>query len=231
VVRIVDPDLTMRMTEWVVLEVLRHHRQSARYAESSARRAWEPLRQWSAAKIRVGIMGLGELGRDSARALRALGFPVSGWSRSPKAIAGVACYAGIDGLDAFLKDTDILVALLPLTDETRGLIDRDLIDRLSRRGPLGAPVLINAGRGGLQVEADIDAAMRDGRLAGASLDVFASEPLPADSPLWTAPNLIITPHIAAESDPIALSANVLAQIAAFERGEPLQNLVDRARGY
>ncbi|HUG63386.1 MAG TPA: glyoxylate/hydroxypyruvate reductase A [Methylomirabilota bacterium] len=231
VVRIVDPDLTMRMTEWVALQVLAHHRQEIAYRRFQEERRWRPLRQWTAAEMRVGIMGLGVLGQDAARALRGLGFQVSGWSRSPKTVEGIACHHGEAGLDPFLAGTDILVALLPLTDDTRGVLDAGLIDRLAVDGPLGAPVLINGGRGGLQVEADIDAALRDGRLAGASLDVFQAEPLAADSPLWTAPNCILTPHVAAESDPAALSAYVLRQIDAYERGEGLSNLVDKARGY
>ena len=231
VVRIVDPDLTMRMTEWVVLQVLLHHRQHRAYEAFQAERTWHSLRQWSARDVRVGVMGLGVLGLDAARALKHLGFQVAGWSRSVKSEPGIDCYNGEEGLAHFLARTDILVVLLPLTDDTRGILDAGLIGRLATDGPLGGPVLINAGRGGLQVEADVDAALRDGRLRAASLDVFATEPLPADSPLWTAPNLVITPHVAAESDPVALSAYVMRQIDAYERGEPLQHLVDRRRGY
>lgn len=231
VVRIVDPDLTMRMTEWVVLQVLWHHRQSFAYQRFQAERRWRSLDQWSAADVRVGVMGLGVLGLDAARALKGLGFRVAGWSRTAKLVEGVACHHGEEGLGAFLAETDILVVLLPLTAETRGILDRRLIEQLATDGPLGGPVLVNAGRGGLQVEADIDAALREGRLKGASLDVFEAEPLPASSPLWTAPNCIVTPHVAAESDPRALSRYVIRQIEAYERGEGLANLVDRARGY
>ena len=232
IVRIVDPDLTMRMTEWVVLQVLLHHRQQRAYDGFQAARRWKSLDGQPVARdVRVGIMGLGVLGRDAARALSALGFSVSGWSRSPKSLPGIACHHGSAGLAAFLASTDILVVLLPLTDDTRGILDAGLIDGLARDGVHGGPVLINAGRGGLQVEADIDAALRDGRLKAASLDVFATEPLPADSPLWSAPNLVITPHVAAESDPQALSRYVLAMIDRHEAGGGLDNLVDRRRGY
>jgi glyoxylate/hydroxypyruvate reductase A len=231
VARIVDPDLTQRMTEWVVLQVLVHHRHHLAYARLQAEHRWKDLRQRTARETRVGVMGLGVLGTAAAHALMALGFSVSGWSRTPRHVPGIACLAGADQLDAFLAGTDILVCLLPLTPDTRGILDRRLIDRLARDGSLGGPVLINAGRGGLQVASDIDAALRDGRLAGASLDVFEPEPLPADSPLWDAPNCVITPHVAAESDPEALSVNVIRQIEAFERGEGLANLVDRQRGY
>lgn len=231
IVRIVDPDLTMRMTEWVVLQVLMHHRKQRAYDGFQAERRWRQLDQPAAKDVRVGIMGLGVLGADAARALTGLGFQVHGWSRTAKRLPGVVTFAGAGELPAFLARTDILVVLLPLTEDTRGLLDGALIDGLARDGRLGGPVLINAGRGGLQDEAAVDAALRDGRLAGASLDVFATEPLPADSPLWTAPHLTITPHVAAESDPVALSDYVLTMIEGYERGEGLRNTVDRTRGY
>lgn len=231
IVRIVDPDLTMRMTEWVVLQVLLHHRKQRLYDRLQAERRWAPQDQVSARGLRVGVMGLGVLGLDAARALAGLGFPVAGWSRTPKTVPGLETYAGPDGLPAFLARTDLLVVLLPLTADTRGLIDAALIDGLAKDGPLGGPVLVNAGRGGLQDEVAIDAALRDGRLAAASLDVFAVEPLPETSPLWDAPNLTITPHVAAESDPVALSTYVMGQIEAYERGEGLANLVDPGLGY
>jgi glyoxylate/hydroxypyruvate reductase len=231
VVRIVDPDLTQRMTEWVVLQVLMHHRQHFHYAAAQAGGTWQARRQWGAADVRIGIMGLGVLGLDSARALGGMGFQLRGWSRTPKVIEGIKTWHGAQGLAPFLAQTDILVSLLPLTPETTGLIDAQLIDALATDGPLGGPVVINAGRGRSQVEADLDAALRDGRLKGASLDVFAVEPLATDSPLWTAPNLILTPHVAAESDPVALSAYVLGQIAGHEKGGGLSNLVDQHLGY
>ncbi len=162
IVRIVDPDLTMRMTEWVVLQVLMHHRRQRDYDRFQAERRWRQLDQPAAKDVRVGIMGLGVLGADAARALTALGFPVAGWSRSPKALEGVETYAGADGLPAFLARTDILVVLLPLTPDTRGILDERLIDGLARDGRLGGPVLINAGRGGLQDETAVDAALRTG---------------------------------------------------------------------
>lgn len=231
VVRIVDPDLTGRMTEWVVLNVLLHHRRHAHYAAAQAAGSWKPLRQWAAGAVRVGIMGLGELGRDAARALLALGFKVNGWSRSEKRMDGVDCFHGTEGLAPFLAGTDILVSLLPLTAETENLIDRAVIDALAKDGPLGGPVILNAGRGRSLVEADLVDALADGRVKGASLDVFASEPLPAESPLWRALNLFITPHVAAESDPVALSRYVIGEIAAYEAGRPLRHLVDRRKGY
>ncbi len=231
VVRIVDPDLTGRMTEWVVLNVLLHHRRHAHYAAAQAAGSWKPLRQWAAGAVRVGIMGLGELGRDAASALLALGFKVNGWSRTERHMANVDCFHGKDGLSAFLARTDILVSLLPLTAETENLIDRNVIDALAKDGPLGGPVILNAGRGRSLVESDLVEALAAGRLKGASLDVFATEPLPSDSLLWHAPNLFMTPHVAAESDPVALSRYVIGEIATYEAGRPLRHLVDRDKGY
>ncbi|MEM8663552.1 MAG: NAD(P)-dependent oxidoreductase, partial [Pseudomonadota bacterium] len=134
-------------------------------------------------------------------------------------------------LAPFLAATDILVVLLPLTDATTGIVDKALIDGLAKDGALGGPFLINAGRGGLQNEPDILVALEDGRLRGASLDVFVEEPLPADHPLWDAPNLIITPHCSAVSDPRTVSRYIAGQMEAYERGDALENVVDRGRGY
>jgi glyoxylate/hydroxypyruvate reductase A len=231
-VRVVTRDLTARMTEYVVLHVLLHHRRQRMLDAAQQRRTWAAKDQWAASAVRVGIMGYGELGQDAGEVLVRLGFRVAAWSRSPKlASAGVELFSGAEGLAPFLARTDILVALMPLTPETRGILDRRLFAGLAQDGVLGAPVLINAGRGGLQVEADILAALDDGTLGAATLDVFNQEPLPADSPLWTHPNVTITPHNAADSDPDAISDYVAQQILAFEAGEPLANVVDRRRGY
>ena len=168
-------------------------------------------------------MGLGVLGSAAARALKVFGYQVRGWSCSPKSLEGVACYAGPGELDAFLADTDILAVLLPLTPDTHGILDRRLLAKLSRRGRdarLPGPVLINAGRGGLQVDADIAASLAAGELYAASLDVFEAEPLPHSSPLWSHPRVVVTPHNAAESAPAAIVRYALRQIAALRRGEP-----------
>ncbi|MDX5592368.1 glyoxylate/hydroxypyruvate reductase A [Pseudovibrio sp. SPO723] len=231
VVRIVDPDLTARMTEWVVLQVLLHHRSHLTYDAQQADRLWKGHRQPAAKHVRVGLLGLGELGGDAARALSRLGFKVSGWSRRSKVIEGVKSYAGEERLDAFLANTDILVNLLPHTTATTGLVDGELLSKLAPDGALGGPVYINAGRGATQVEADIAKMLQEGTLKGASLDVFADEPLATESPLWDAPGCVITPHVAAESDPEALSDYIAEQIKAFEAGRPLQNVVDPRTGY
>src|SRR6476619_1982107 len=230
-VRVAVTDLTARMTEYVVLHVLMHHRQELYLRASQREKRWAPKYQWPAGAISVGIMGLGTLGTDAADALRRIGFRVAGWSNSPKTIAGVECFHGKAQIDAFLRQTDILVCLLPLTPDTRGIRNRELFAKLSRSSPMGAPVVINAGRGGLQNEADILACLDDGTLGAASLDVYQTEPLPADSPFWTHPKVVLTPHNAADTDPDEISKYVAQQIARFEAGGALENLVDRNRGY
>ncbi len=231
VVRIVSRNLTQRMTEWVALQVLLHHRRQRAYDRQQRARIWKELPQPAATDVRVGVMGLGVLGSDAATALKGLGFLVAGWTRRPRASADIETFSGAAGLDLFLARTDILVCLLPLTNETRGILSMELFQRLARDGPLGGPVLINAGRGGLQVEPDVVAAVRDHVLIGASLDVFASEPLDPSSPLWAMDNVVITPHCAAWSDPAELSRQILDQIAAVEAGRPLRNVVDRSAAY
>jgi glyoxylate/hydroxypyruvate reductase A len=230
-VRVAVADLTARMTEYVVLHVLMHHRQELYLRASQREKRWEPKSQWPAGAISVGIMGLGTLGAHAAQALADLGFRVAGWSRSERRIDGVDCFHGEAGLDAFLRRSNILVCLLPLTPGTRHILNRNLFAKLDRTSPMGAPVLINAGRGGLQNEADILQCLDDGTLGAASLDVYATEPLPADSRFWTHPKVVLTPHNAADTDPDEISKYVARQIERFEAGGALDNVVDRKRGY
>lgn len=233
IVRVVSPDLTARMSEYVVWQVLDHHRQGPAYREQQRRGVWrEDREQPAASEVTVGIMGYGQLGQDAGTKLKALGFAVIGWSRGAKNVPdGIRHLHGEDQLATFADGADILVCLLPLTDSTRGILSASLFSRLTRRGPLGAPVLINAGRGGLQVEADILAALDSGQLSAATLDVFNTEPLPADSPLWRHPRVTVTPHAAATSSPPHLVPPMIAQMEALERGEPLRHVVDRAAQY
>lgn len=232
IARVVDPDLTTRMSEYIVLHCLMILRQQRRYDRQQRDRLWDDDRDQPAARsVRVGVMGLGELGRDAAHKLQVMGFDVAGWSRSPRAIAGLQSFAGEDGLPDFLARTDILVSLLPLTEDTRGMIDAALLAGLAQDGRLGGPYLINAGRGGLQVEADILAALEAGTLKGATLDVFETEPLPAESPLWSHPAVTVTPHNSAMSEPLAVATLIATQIRRHQAGEPLAHLVDPARRY
>jgi glyoxylate/hydroxypyruvate reductase A len=233
-VRFVDPDLTGRMAEYVTLHVLYHQRRMTEFRELQTRKAWQYLPEPPARHVRVGLMGLGVLGTAAAATLRPLGYQLRGWSRTPKDLPGVVCFSGAAQLDPFLTETDILAVLLPLTHDTRGLLNRGLLRTLSTRGRsplLPGAVLINAGRGGLQVDADIVAALESGDLYAASLDVFETEPLPAASPLWQHPRVVVTPHNAAESAPAAIARYALLQRRAQQRGEVLGHLVDRGRGY
>ena len=231
IVRVNDNDLTNRMSEYIVLQVLMHHRQQRRLDENQRNKIWDQFPTHAAKDISVGIMGLGVLGQDAARKLAMMGFKVRGWSRTPKQIENVSSFAGTAQMDDFLGGTDILVCLLPATPETDQIINHALISKLSRTGPFGAPILINAGRGRQQNEDDILACLNDGTLHAASLDVFAKEPLPKESALWSHPRVTMTPHVAADSDPAAICAYVGAQIARFESGASLQNIVDPKRGY
>ena len=231
VVRVVDPDLTARMTEYVTLHVLRHHRRQRLYDDQQHRRLWLEHGQPPAREVKVGIMGLGVLGRDAAEVLVRLGFRVASWSRTPRTVAGIETFHGADGLDAFLARTEILVCLLPHTPATEGLLNLALLRKLKRDGALGGAYLINSGRGKLQVDADIVTALDEGALAGATLDVFPTEPLPTASRLWTHPGVTITPHNSAASVPEEVVDYIVRQIAHFEAGQGLINEIDRGAGY
>lgn len=232
IVRVVDPDLTTRMSEYVVMHCLMALRRVRVYDGFQRERKWIDLRdQPQASDIRVGLLGMGILGQDAAAKLKALGFQVAGWSRRPKEVAGVAMHHGADGLDAIVAGSDILVAMMPLTPDTAGILNAGLFARMPKAESIGGPVLINVGRGGLQVEADILKALDAGTLGAAVLDVFETEPLPETSPLWGHPNVTVTPHNSAISSPPAIAAYVARQIAAREAGQPLENIVDPGHGY
>jgi len=235
IVRYIDPDLTARMTQYVVLNTLFHVRRMAEHQAQQRDRKWDYLPEPMPAEVRVGIMGIGVLGQASADALRGLGYQINGWSRSAKSIEGVTCFAGNEELGAFLAATDVLVVLLPFTPATKGILNSGLFAKLSSDGGrhhrLPGPVLINAGRGGLQVETDILTALNSGALYAASLDVFETEPLPVESPLWAHERLVITPHNAAESATESITRYFLRQVERLEAGQPLENVVDPSEGY
>ncbi len=229
--RVAHADLTMRVTEYVVLHVLMHHRRQRLYDAQQRERSWRVHDQPAASEVAVGVMGLGVIGAHAAGVLAGIGFKVAGWSRSPKALSGIETFHGAAGLDAFLARTEILVCLLPRTPGTEGILNRTLLGKLNRDGAAGGAFLVNAGRGALQIDADIVMALDDGTLAGATLDVVQQEPLSAQSPLWSHPRVTITPHNAGDISPRVFAPSVVAQIERFERGLPLDNPVDRRRGY
>ena len=224
--RLIDRSLTTTMSEFVLANVLYYHRDFDRFARQQTAARWALVLPEPAASRTVGIMGLGELGSDTAKLLRDHGFRVQGWSRSRRVIDGVATFAGATELDAFLGCTDFLVCLLPLTAETLGLLNARLFAAL----PEGA-VLIQVGRGRQLVPQDLIAALDCGHLRAALLDVTPEEPLPADDPLWRHPGIRITPHAASYALPETAARTVAANIENLRAGRPLEAVVDRARGY
>jgi glyoxylate/hydroxypyruvate reductase A len=231
IVRFVDDDLTQRMSDYVIAHVYMHQRLFTRFAEDQKARRWSQFYPPAATEATVGVMGTGVLGQDALKKLGALGFSLRAWSRSRKDIPGVETFAGPEELDAFLPGTDILVNLLPLTPETEGILNYETFQKLRRDRLTGGPVIVNAARGRHQREADIVRALGDGTLAAASLDVFETEPLPPDSPLWNLSNCYITPHIAAISSEKTGVAYFSRIIRDHEAGKPLVNVIDRERGY
>ena len=226
-VRMVDPALTEGMVEYVVYQVLRHHRHMPAYEQHQRNAEWIVHDQLRPGARRIGVLGLGQLGSACARALHSLGFDVAGHVRNPRDSGdGIAVFVGPGQLDEFLARTDILVCLLPLTGETRDILDRRAFARL----PRGA-VLINAARGGHLVEDDLLLALGEGQLAHAVLDVFREEPLPPGHPFWSHPHITVTPHAASLTNPLTGAHQVAEAIRADRDGKPLPNRVDRERGY
>jgi glyoxylate/hydroxypyruvate reductase A len=226
VVRMVEPGIVNGMVEYVTHAVLDLHRDMPAYRRAQQQRRWHVIPIRPASERRVGVLGLGSLGQAVLGKLMAFGFDCAGWSRSQHQVPGVSCHAGAAGLDAFLARTDILVCLLPLTDETRGLLNAALFEKL----PRGAN-LVHVGRGPQLVTDDLLLALDEGRLAEAVLDVTDPEPLPTDDALWSHPCVRITPHIASMTQPQTAARVAIDNVRRFARGEPLVGLVDRQRGY
>jgi glyoxylate/hydroxypyruvate reductase len=225
-VRMIEPALIEEMTSYVALAVLALHRNLPGYVAQQRAATWKALPVKAAAKTRVGILGLGVLGTAVTRGLAPFGFELHGWSRTPKTVDAMTTHAGAAGLDAILAISDILVCLLPLTDDTRGVLNA----RSFARMPDGAAI-VNAGRGGHVVEADLLAALDAGKLRAAFLDVFATEPLPAESRLWSHPKVIVTPHVAATTNAATAAEALVANIRRHQRKQAMQGVVDRGRGY
>lgn len=224
--RLVDPGLTAAMQDYCLYAVLRYQRQLDRHEANQRQRGWEYEIPPAKASIAVGVMGLGELGGAVARRLAEAGFTVRGWARTPKRIEGVACFAGREGLAHFARETDILICLLPLTAETRGILDASLFALL----PRGAR-LVNVGRGDHLVEQDLLDALESGRLGAATLDVFSREPLPQEHPFWLHPRIMVTPHVASFGSAASAAPLVVENLRRALAGQPLLNQVDIGRGY
>ena len=226
IARMVDPMMNRAMAETATWAVLSVHRRAFDYAAQQRRTQWHPLPQKRADEVAVLVLGLGEMGRTAALQLAALGYRVSGWSARAREVTGIATSAGWAMLPAALGAADIVVNLLPLTDDTRGLFDRNRLAQMR-----ASASLVNLARGAHVVEKELLAALNAGRLAHAVLDVFDTEPLPATHVFWFHPQVTVWPHAAAQTDLRSAAAVVAANVQAVRRGEPAAHLVDRVRGY
>ncbi len=226
VVRLIDPELTRQMSEYVVLSALYLHRRMPAYAAAQKDGRWRPLPAPDTRSCGVGIMGLGVLGSDAAEKLRPFGLPVLGWSRRPKDVEGVRCFHGAPGLAPFLAETGILVCLLALTPETKGILNAKTFAAL----PPGAGV-INCARGGNLVDKDLIEALDSGHLSGAMLDVFDPEPLPEDHPFWRHPRITLTPHVASITLVHSAAIIIAEDIRRMRKGEAPLVIVDPKSGY
>jgi glyoxylate/hydroxypyruvate reductase A len=224
--RLSDAGMVSLMTSYVLFAVIRYARDFHHFERAQRRGEWNYIHPRALGTFRVGVLGLGQLGGAAARALAGVGFNVRGWSRTPRSIEGVKCVAGLDSLDGFLAETDILAIMLPITPETRGLLDGRRLGLL----PQGAK-LINVSRGAVVDEPALITALRSGRIGEATLDVFAVEPLPAGHPLWTMENVLITPHLASITVPEDAARDVAESIRRVRSGAPPLHLVDPRRGY
>ena len=226
VVRLDDAGMAVQMAEYVCHAVIRHFREFDQYEASMRAGQWAYRKPRLRQDLPVGVMGLGVLGERVAKALAQFEFPVNGWSRSPKVIDGIRAFSGQDGFNDFLAASRVLVNLLPLTPETQDILNRDTLARLQPGG-----YLINVARGAHLVEDDLLALLDSGHLAGATLDVFRTEPLPVGHPFWSHPRITLTPHTSARTLLGESIAQIVGKIAALERGEAIAGLVDPVRGY
>jgi glyoxylate/hydroxypyruvate reductase A len=225
-IRLGDAGMAIQMAEYVTYGVLRYYRRFDEYEDLARSCTWDPRPQSDRNRFTIGVMGMGKLGMRVVEALRHFGFPVRGWTRTPKDVPGVECYSGMDQLEPFLRGTRVLVCLLPLTPETTGLLNRDRLFNL----PQGA-FLINVARGAIVVEQDLLELVRRDHIRGATLDVFEEEPLRPEHPFWCEPRITVTPHISAMTMLDEGVRQIAIKIEALELGQPVDDVVDRNLGY
>lgn len=226
VTRVVDPAQAVEIAQFVVGGALHFTRDLSSYARQQTRAQWRRLPVRPMSRCRVGVMGLGRVGRAIARAFLPLGYPVAGWSRSPQTLDEVEVYHGQDALRAFVKRTDILVCALPLTALTRGMLNRELLAQL----PVGS-IVVNVGRGEHLIESDLRSLLDAGHLGAAVLDVFEQEPVPADNWVWSHPQVLATPHIASSPGKRIVAEQCVDALRRARLGLPQPQRVDRSAGY
>ncbi|MBC7684663.1 MAG: glyoxylate/hydroxypyruvate reductase A [Bdellovibrionales bacterium] len=226
IIRLGDAGMAVQMAEYVAYAVLRYFRRFDDYEVQARRGLWQQLPQYRKEDFAIGVMGMGVLGTRVLDALKGFGFPLRGWSRTDRQHDGVTCFSGQAGIEDFLRGTRVLVCMLPLTPDTANLLDRRTLSML----PHGA-YLVNVARGAHVAEPDLLALIRAGHIAGATLDVFCNEPLPAPHPFWDEPRITLTPHMAALTLPGPSAAQIAGKIKALECGEPVSDIVERTRGY
>ena len=226
IIKTTGHDLGVRMREYVVLNVLRHHRDLSSILEARKENEWKQIIEPPAHERCVGIMGLGNLGSDCAQVLSKIGFNVYGWSKSKKNIEGVKSFTGQNELSNFIKNVEILVCMLPLTSETKGILNSKLFSQMQ-----DGSCIVNAARGEHLVDDDLLQALNEGKIKEATLDVFHTEPLPSDHPFWKHPKILITPHIASLMDPVAGGKEIAKNMLKFAKGENIKNLIPLGKEY
>jgi glyoxylate/hydroxypyruvate reductase A len=226
IVRLDDAGMGVQMAEYVTYAVLRYFRRFDEYDVQARRGEWKFIKPRRKENFRIGLMGLGVLGTRVAQSLAHFEFPLSGWSQTPKEVPGVDCHVGAAGLDPFLRASNVLVCMLPLTADTAGILNRANLEKLPPNS-----YLINVGRGAHVVEADLLELVQIGHIAGATLDVFGHEPLPPAHPFWKEPEITITPHVAALTVREESMKQIADKIRALEQGSLIRGIVDRLKGY
>jgi glyoxylate/hydroxypyruvate reductase len=226
ITKLEDENLTSDMGAFVVAVVMNHVRGLSAYKMQEAKQNWNKQPYLTIDNTTIGIMGMGVLGRYAAEQLHKLGFQVNGWARSEKNITNIHVYVGERGLNSFLSKSDILICLLPLTEDTEDILNKEVLEKLPKNA-----FVINVARGQHLVEQDLIEMIDNGHLTGASLDVFREEPLPADHPFWDHPKINITPHIASVTDPASAVSQILDNYDRLKKNEPLKNIVSTELGY